>query len=174
MLCDRKARRLRTESANEQNSKALNRHLNEQGTKQTYTASDFSSSNAIVERRLGFIFSAARSALATAPSSLCDLTYCFFAALDAINKENYLPFKREGILHLSLHTIIQFHDCDTNVLADPDSFLPFGQAGFIISTIKFKKLLDQRVIPANYLRCLSKTHIKSIDGTKRNHVSTKT
>lgn len=34
--------------------------------------------------------------------------------------------------------------------------LPFGKPGFIVNTKKFKKKLEERGAPANYLRCLSK------------------
>lgn len=51
---------------------------------------------------------------------------------------------------------MQLHDFPTDTLDGPGSFLPFGQAGYIVNTENHKRKLDDRGIPANYVRVLSK------------------
>ena len=55
---------------------------------------------------------------------------------------------------------MQLHGCDTDELEGPNSFLPYGQTRFIIDITKFKKKLQDRAVPANYVRCQTKDTYK--------------
>lgn len=112
-------------------------------------------SNAIVERRFETIFAATRASVHAAPAPLKAAAYWSLAAFDATDKANYRPFRRDGILQPSSHTSMQLHVCKTGVLDGPRAFLPFGKQELLIYTRKIKRKLDDRTIPANYIRCLS-------------------
>ena len=167
-LCGKSARRLHTDGAGEQDTPDVKEFLDKHGITHTKTAPGSSQANAIVERRFESIFAAARSALKAAPPPLNGKGYWSLAALDAIDKANYLPFKRQGNIVPSPHTAMQLHDCDTDELKGPQAFLPFGQPGFIVDTMKFKKKLQDRAVPANYVRCLSKDTYQVYRRDKRN------
>lgn len=117
----------------------IEKFLEEQGIVKSTTAPNSSSSNVFVERRMGIVFSAARSALKAAPPPLNNNQYWSFAALDAIDKSNYLPLTRDDALTPSPNTQMQLHGYCIDEKDGPDNFLPFGQAGWIINTAKNKK-----------------------------------
>ena len=104
-----------------------------------------------MERRFESVFASARAALNAAPAPLNARKYWSLAALDAIDKANYLPLRRNGEVVPSPHTSMQLHGCETDELEGPHGFLPYGQPGFIVDTMKFKKKLQQRAVPANYI-----------------------
>lgn len=68
-----------------------------------------------------------------------------------------MPFKQNGYIQPSPHTSMQLalHGHGSDLLRGPATLLPFGQAGFVGNTKKFKKKLEDRAIPANYHGCLS-------------------
>lgn len=156
LLCGRKVQRFHTDNADEQNCGPAKDFLDKQGTVRTFTAPNSSPSNTTVERRFETVFGAARTSLKAAPAPLNKPGFWSLAALDVIDKSNYLAFMRDGILQPSPHTSMQMHGCATDIFDGPASFLPFGQSGWIINTAKHKKKLEDRAIPANYLRRLSK------------------
>ena len=107
LACETKFKRLHTDGAQEQYNDKLKKFLEDQGTTNSTTAPHSSSSNAFVERRMGVIFEAARAALKAAPAALDHQRYWSFAALDAIDKTNYLPLTRNGSFPPSPHTAMQ-------------------------------------------------------------------
>lgn len=134
-----KAKLLHTDCARKQDTTDIKNFLKTQGTQHTITAPSFSQSNAIFERRFETTFADARAALLASPNLLNTNGYCSFAALDLINKTNFLAFKRNGILQPSTHTTMRLHGYDTDILGDQVNFMPESQAIFIINTAKFKK-----------------------------------
>lgn len=64
---------------------------------------------------------------------------------------------------------MQLHGRETEVLGGPNSFLPYGQPGFIVGTMKFKKKLQDRAVPAGYIRCLSKDTYQVYRRDKKKH-----
>ena len=109
LACNTKDERLHTDGAQVQYNDNLKSFLDEQGTVKSTTASHSSSANASVERRMGIVFSAARAALKAAPAPPNHNKYWSFAALDAIDKTDYLPMKRNGIFTPSPHTEMRLH-----------------------------------------------------------------
>eukprot|EP00173_Palmaria_palmata_P002498 Plantae.Rhodophyta-Palmaria_palmata.ctg26220.p1 GENE.Plantae.Rhodophyta-Palmaria_palmata.ctg26220~~Plantae.Rhodophyta-Palmaria_palmata.ctg26220.p1 ORF type:complete len:276 (-),score=3.21 Plantae.Rhodophyta-Palmaria_palmata.ctg26220:112-879(-) len=105
--------------------------------------------NAFVERRMLTVMNATRASLKAASMPL---RFWSYAALDAIDKANFLPVYREGKLHPSPHQLLQNSGLDVSAIARPDSFLPFGQVGFATNTSPTKKKLDSRATEARYLR----------------------
>lgn len=156
VLCGRAAKRLHTDGAKEEDTANIKQLLLDQGTTQTHTAPGSSQSNVIVDRRFESVFANVRASILVAPPPLNSKGYWSIAALDSIDKTNYLPFKRDDLIQPSPYTAMQLHGCDADILGGPNLFLPYGQAGFIVNTAKFKKKLEDRAVPANYLRCLSK------------------
>lgn len=136
VICGRTGQRSHTDGAREQNTKEVKDFLSKQGTEQTFTAPNSSSSNATVERRFERIFAAARTALNAAASPLNSKEYWSFAAPDAIDISNYMPFKRDGMIQPAPQTTMQLHVWKTEVLGGPNGFLPYRQTGFIVDTMK--------------------------------------
>lgn len=97
LLCGKKVERFHTDNAEDQSSGSIKAFLDKQGTVRSFTAPTFSPSNAILERRFESIFAAARTALKTALSPVNAQANWSFVALDAIDKANYISFKRDGI-----------------------------------------------------------------------------
>lgn len=93
----------------EQYNQKLKNFLETQGTTNSTTAPHSSESNAFVERRMGIIFAAAKAALKAASDPLNNNQFWSYSALDAINKTNYLPMKREGTFNPSPHTEMLLH-----------------------------------------------------------------
>lgn len=91
-----------------------------------------------------------------APHPLNTKSYWSLAALDSIDKANYMLLKRHGYLQPFPHTAMQLNGCNTDILGGTHAFLPCGQAGFIVDTLKLHKKLDNRAVRANYIRCLTK------------------
>ena len=158
LACARPVKRLHSDGAQEQYCGRLKDFLDRQGKIKSTTAPFSSSSNAMVERRLGIIFGAARTALAAAPPPLNGSSFWSFAALDAIDKSNFLPFRRDNTLSASPHTLMQLHGHEIAEKEGPHNFLPFDLKGWIVNTEKHKKKLDKREHPAHYLRCMGKAN----------------
>lgn len=51
---------------------------------------------------------------------------------------------------------MEIQDHETSTLEAPDCFLPYSQAGWIINFKKINSKLEDKAIPTNYLRCLTK------------------
>lgn len=111
------------------NNGAHVQYCGKQGTIKSSSAPNSSSSNAMVERRIGIIFGSARSALAGAQRSLNGASFQSFAELDEIDKGHFFPFRRDGQLIASPHTQKQLHDHTTYGKEGPQSFFPFRQKG---------------------------------------------
>lgn len=126
LACSRPVKRLHSDGANEQYRGKLKDFLYKQGTAKSTTAPNSSSSNAMVERRLGIIFGSARSALAVAPPTLKKACFWSFAALDGIEKSNFLPFRRDGQLMASPNTQMELCEHETDEKEGPHNFFPFG------------------------------------------------
>lgn len=156
VLCGRTAQRLHMDGAREQDTPDIRHFLSGQGILHTKTAPSSSQSNSIVERRFESVFENDRAAMLAAPHPLNTDSFWSLGALDSIDKANHMPFKRHGALQLSPHASMQLHGCNTDILCGPNSFLPYGQAGFVLDTRKIQIKLDNRTIRANYIRCLSK------------------
>ena len=105
---------------------------------------------------MGIVLSAARAALKAAPAPLNSNKFWSYAALNAIDKTKYLVMARNGIFTPSPHTEMQLHGHHIDDKDGRQSFLPFGQAGWIVNTAKHKKKLEDRATQANYLRCINK------------------
>lgn len=105
---------------------------------------------------MGSIFAAARSSLKADPLLIKINKYWSLAALDAIDKANYLSLTREGPFPSSSHTQNQIHGFDVDKKYGPHNFLAFVQEGWIINTAKPKKTLEKRAHKAKYLRCINK------------------
>lgn len=119
--------------------------LEQQGITVTTTSPNTSQQNAFEERRFLTIFNATRAALA---HSGLPLTYWSVAALDVIDKMNYLPVQRKtGTKQPPNSTLYP------NLI--PKGLLSFGQRGYIVDTTPKKKKLAPRAIPARYLRALT-------------------
>lgn len=138
-------KRYHADNAGEQHTAELTTSLQKQGTTITTTAPNSSQQNAFAERCFSTIFNATRAALA---SSGLPLTLWSVAALDAIDKGNYLPVKRNT--GNSVPPNAQLY-ADQN----PKHLLPFGQRGYIVDTTPHKPKLQPRAIPARYLRALT-------------------
>lgn len=109
LSCARPVKRLHSDGAHEQYCGKLKEFLDNQGNIKSTTAPNNSVSNAMVDRRLGIIFSTARTALASAPPPLNQAISWSFAGLEAIDKSKYLPFRRDGQLAASPHTQMGLH-----------------------------------------------------------------
>lgn len=141
----KKVKRYHADNAAEQHTIELTDMLEKQGTTITRTSPNTSQQNAFAERRFSTIFNATRAALA---HSGLPLAYWSIAALDAIDKMNYLPMKRKtGNNNPPNATLYK--------QLDPKHLLPFGQRGYIINTTPKKPKLQPRAIAARYLRAVT-------------------
>ena len=93
----------------------------------------------MVARLFERIFAAARTALNAAETPLNSKGYWSFAALDAIDISNYMPFKRVGMIKPAPHTTMQLHGCENDGLTCLHAFMSYGKSGYIVDTTKFKK-----------------------------------
>lgn len=98
-LCDRKAKRLYTGGAKEQDTRALREFLKLDGSTSTKTAPNTFQSNAFAERYFRQFMAATRSAMAEAPHMPKILWS--YAALDAADKGNYLSTAKTSTLKAS-------------------------------------------------------------------------
>eukprot|EP00173_Palmaria_palmata_P005254 Plantae.Rhodophyta-Palmaria_palmata.ctg8951.p1 GENE.Plantae.Rhodophyta-Palmaria_palmata.ctg8951~~Plantae.Rhodophyta-Palmaria_palmata.ctg8951.p1 ORF type:complete len:203 (+),score=15.84 Plantae.Rhodophyta-Palmaria_palmata.ctg8951:909-1517(+) len=150
-LCQGKIKNLHTDGARECSSKTFKDLLSKHGISSTTTPPHTSQMNAFVKRRLLTVMNATRAALEAASMPL---RFWSYAALDAIDKSNFLPVSREGKLHQSPHKLLQNSGLDVSSVSSPYSFLPFGQIGYATNTSSTKEKLDSRATEARYLRRL--------------------
>lgn len=79
-----------------------------------------------------------RETLRAAPASLEKKSYWSYAFTDAIDKLNYLPLKRNGILQPSPHTFMHLHDYPTDTTDKSGGVLSYGQPEYMINMEKYK------------------------------------
>lgn len=150
-LCKRKIQNLHTDGACEFSSKNFKILLSENGISSSTIPPHTSQMNAFVERRMLTVMNATRAALKAASMPL---RFWSYAALDAIDKSNFLPVFRDGKLMPSPHQTLQNNGLDISAVESPDSFLPFGQIVYAVNTLATKKKLASRATEARYLRRL--------------------
>lgn len=104
------------------------------------------------------VFAAARAALKEVPAPLNNNQFWSFAALDVIDKSNYLPMKSDGAFTPSPDTEMMLHGNNVDDKEGPNKILPFRQQGWIINTAQQKNNLEDRAAPAQYLRWVNKNN----------------
>jgi hypothetical protein len=113
------------------------------GTETTITAAHSPASNPDPEGKNRAIFNAVRTALTT---SGIDHRYWTYAAADAVDKLNFIPQRQpDGQYRPSIITL-GAPDLPTT----PMHLLPFGQRGYLTSTVATKRTLAPRALPARY------------------------
>lgn len=175
LACSTKVKRLYTDGAEEKYKDKLKGFLENQGTVKS-TASPYSSaSNAFVERRMGFIFAVAKVALKAVPPSTKQEPVMVLSGSYVIEKENFLPIKREGTFTASPHTALLLHGHRVDDKEDPKRFLPNGQKGRIVNTAQHKRKLEARAAPAHYLHCVNiyNYHVHRRDAQKITTIKTR-
>lgn len=134
-LFNRKAKRLHTDGAKEQNSPEVKAYLDSKGIEATHTASNALQSNSFAKRQFRQIMAATRSSMTAAPHMPQDMWS--FAVLEAADRGNYSAKTKDNELHSSPNAHIKTSQ-------SPGTFLPWGKLGKVVSAVKFQKTLDAR------------------------------
>lgn len=76
--------------------------------------------------------------------------------MDAIDKTNNRPLKRDSTFTASPHALMIIDGQRVGKKEYPNNFLPFAHEDWIFNTAQHKQKLYARETPAQYLRCVNK------------------
>lgn len=154
LLCGKKAERFHADNADEQNSCSITHFLETQGTVRSFTAPTSSPSNAIVKRRFESIFAAARTTLKAAPPRL--MLKRTSPSRPSTQSIKPIISRSSGTECCSSPRTLPCSCTAAERISEKGPTISSPSASPVVNTKKHKKKIEDRAIPANYLRCLPK------------------
>lgn len=147
-LCNRKAKRLHTDGAKEEETKELRDYLDKNGITMEKTAPNTFQSNAFAERRFQQLMDSTRTA--EAAESHLPKSLWWFATLDAAEESNYVSTSKRRQPQMSPNKNIETK-CPGARFTNPSTFLPWRGTREGCRRKQIQKI-ESRATDAWYLR----------------------